>query len=90
MLTKIGDPSCLKTEVGGKQEHALRKKQSSKNYIMKKFVKKLAPSSRQLLNGKGVRRISGLQKFKIRFGSWNVGSFCGRGTKVFEQLRERW
>ena len=86
---KIGDPSCLKTEVGGKQGHALHKKQCSKNYLMKKFVKELAPSPRQLLNGQGVQRISGLQKFEVRFGSWNVGSFCGRGTEVCDQLRTR-
>ena len=64
MLTKVGDPSCLKTEVGGKQGHALRKTQCTKNYFMKEFVKELAPSPRQLLNEQGVRRISGLQKFE--------------------------
>ena len=89
MLSKIGDPSCLKNEVGVKQGHALRKKQSTKNYLMKEFVKELAPSLRQLLNGQGMRRISGLQKFEVRFGSWNVGSFCGRGTEVCEQLRKK-
>ena len=25
----------------------------------------------------------------VRFGSWNVGSMCGRGTEVCEQLRKR-
>ena len=30
-----------------------------------------------------------LQKFEIRFRSWNVGSFCGRGKKACEQLREK-
>ena len=80
MLTEVGNPSYLKTEVGGKQEPALRKKQRSKNYLMKELVKELAPSLRQLLNGQGVRRISGLQKFEIRFRIWNVGSFCERGT----------
>ena len=72
MLTKVGDPSCLKTEVGGKQGRALRKKQSTKNYLTKEFVKEVAPSPRQLLNGQGVRRISELQKFEVRFGRWNV------------------
>ena len=43
MLTKVGDPSCLKTEVGGKQGHALHKKQSIKNYLVKDFVKKWPP-----------------------------------------------
>ena len=42
----------------------------------------------KLLIGKGVQRISGLQKFEVRFESWNVGSFCGRGTEVYEQLRK--
>ena len=89
MLTKVGDPSCLKTEGGGKQGHALRKKQSTKNYLMKEFVKELAPSPRLLLNGQGVRRISWLQKFVVRFKSWNVGGFCGRGAEVCELLRKR-
>ena len=48
------------------------KKQSTKNYLMKEFVKELAPSPRQLLNGKGMRRISGLQKFEVKFVNWNV------------------
>ena len=56
---------------------------------MKEFVKEWAPTSRKLLNGQGVQRISRLQKFEVRFGSWNVGSFCGRGTEVCEQLRKR-
>ena len=56
---------------------------------MKEFVKELAPCLRQLLNGKGAQRISGLQKFEVRFGSWNVGCFCGRGKEVCEQLRKR-
>ena len=85
MLTKFGDPSCLKTEIEGKQGHALRKRQkASKTNLMKKFVKKLVPSPRWLLNGKGVQRIFGVQKFEVGFGS-----FCERGTKVCEQLRKR-
>ena len=56
---------------------------------MKEYVKELAPSPRQLLNRQGVQRTSGLQKFEVRFGSWNVESFCGRGTEVCEQLRKR-
>ena len=40
-----------------------------KNYLVKKFVKELAPSPQQLLNEQGVRRISGQQKFEVRFGS---------------------
>ena len=73
MLTKVWDPLCLKTKVGDKQGHALRKRQKApKTYLMKKFVKELAPSPRQLLNARGVQRISGLHKFEVRFGSWNV------------------
>ena len=89
MGTKVGDPSCLKTEVVGKQGHALRKKQSTKNYLVKEFVEELAPSPRQLLNEQRVQRISGSQKFEVRFGSWNVESFCGGGMEVCEQLRKR-
>ena len=55
---------------------------------MKKFVKELAPSPRQLLNGQGVRRSSGFQKFEVKFESWNVASFCKRVTEVCEQLRK--
>ena len=56
---------------------------------MRKFVKKLALSPRQLLNGQEVQRISGIQKFEVKFGVWNVENFCGKGTKVCEQLRKR-
>ena len=56
---------------------------------MKEFVKKLTPNRRHLLNEQGVRRISGLQKLEVRFGSCNVESFCERGTEVCEQLREK-
>ena len=76
MLTKVGDPPCLKTEVGGKQEYALCKTKSSKNYRIKKFLEELASSPQQLLNGQEALRISREQKFEMRFGS-----FCGRGKK---------
>ena len=33
--------------------------------------------------------ISGLQKLEVRFGSCIIGSFCGRGIEVWEQLRKR-
>ena len=62
------------------QGHALRKKQSTTNYLIKEFVQELATSPGQLLNGQGV----GVQKFEVRFRS-----FCGRGTEVCEQLRKR-
>ena len=32
---------------------------------------------------------SELQNLEQRLGSWNVGSFCGKGTEVYEQLKER-
>ena len=51
----------------------------------------MAPSLRQLLNGQGVRRISGFKSecHGIRFGTLNVGSLCGRKTEVSEELRKR-
>ena len=33
--------------------------------------------------------MSEIQKFEVRFGTWNGGSFCGRGTEVCVQLRIR-
>ena len=50
----------------------------------------MAPSPRQLLNGQGVRRISGFKSecHGIRFGTLNVGSLCGRKTEVCEELRK--
>ena len=65
MLTKVGYPSCLKTTPRVSKGMLSIKDKSSKNYLMKKFVKELAPSPKQLLNGQGVRKISGLQKFKV-------------------------
>ena len=51
----------------------------------------MAPSPRQLLNGQGVRIISGFKPEcrGIRFGILNVGSLCGRKTEVCEALRKR-
>ena len=51
----------------------------------------MAPSPRQLLNGQGVRRISGLKSecHGIRFGTLNAGSLCGRKTEKCEELRKR-
>ena len=56
----------------------------------------LAASPRQPLNGQGVRipwlkiRKEKVEKqIGVRFGSWNVGSICGRGTLVSEELRKR-
>ena len=51
----------------------------------------VAPSPRQLLNGQGVRRISGFKSecHGINFGTLNVRSLCGRKTEVCEELRKR-
>ena len=53
--------------------------------------KQMAPSPPQLLNGQGVRRISGCKSkcHGIRFGTLNVGSLCGRKTEVCEEPRKR-
>ena len=56
---------------------------------MKKCLKDLAPVSGSSLIGPGVRRISGLQNLEVRFGSWNVESFRGKGTEVCEQLKKK-
>ena len=86
-LTKIGDYSRLKTVVGGKHGHALRKRQKAlKTYLIKKFVNELAISPRQLLNEQGCEKSL---EFEVTLGSWNVESFCERGTEVCEHLRKR-
>ena len=52
---------------------------------------KIAPSFRQLLNGKRVRRIFRFkpERHGIQFGTVNVGSLCRRKTLVCEELRKR-
>ena len=52
--------------------------------------KKMAPSSRQPLNGQGVLRISG-EDFKgtLRMASLNVGSMAERSREVVAMLRRR-
>ena len=65
--------------------------------LVKVQRKVLAPSPRQPLNGKGVRRIPGLKihekkvekRIGARFGSWNVGSISGRGAEMCDELRKR-
>ena len=55
MLTKVGDPHVKKTEVKGKQGHALHKRQKApKTYLMKKFVRELASGHWKLLNQQGM------------------------------------
>ena len=51
----------------------------------------MAPSLRQLLNGQGVRRISGFKSecHEIRFNTLYVGSLCGGKTEVCEELRKK-
>ena len=53
--------------------------------------KQMAPCPQQLLNGQGVRKISGFKSecHGIRFGTLNVESLCGRKTEVCEELRKR-
>ena len=76
---KVVDPLCVKTEIGGKQRACSPpKKKCYKNLPYKKFIKELAPSPQQLLNEQGVQKISRLQNLKVRFRSWNQGSFCKR------------
>ena len=57
-------------------------------------MKKLAPGPRNRnlnLLGQGLRRIFGLRNLEVRFGSWNIGSFCGKGTEEYEELKkEKW
>ena len=48
--------------------------------------KQMAPSTRKFLNGQRLRRIFRFKRecHGIRFGTLNVGSLCGRKTKVCE------
>ena len=57
-----------------------------KNDLMKKFVKELAPSPWQLLNGQGYKESEGYRNLRQDL---KVESFCGKGTKVCEQLRKK-
>ena len=85
------DHSCQKTEVGGKQGHAPCRRILLQQIPMTRKNIQVAPSPRQLINGKVVRRISGFKSecYGIRFGTLNVGSLCGRKTEVCEELRKR-
>ena len=60
-LTAWLDHSCQKTKVGGKQGHAPLRRILLQQIPMTKKNKQMAPSPRQLLNGQGVRRISGFK-----------------------------
>ena len=68
------DHLSQKIEIGGKQGHALCRRILLRQIPMTRKNKQMAPSPRQLLNGQGVRRISGFQLacHGIRFGSLNV------------------
>ena len=83
------------SEVEGKQGHAPRRKTTHQKILMNSVAMEMAPSTRQPLSGKGVRRITGKnncnqrQEGEVRCGSWNVGSLRCRGTEVCEELRKR-
>ena len=85
------DHSCQKTEVGDNQGHASGRRILLQQIPMTRKNIQMAPSPRQLLNGQGVRRISGFKSEcqGIRFGTLNVGSLCGKKTEVCEELRKR-
>ena len=85
------DHSCQKTEVGGKQGHAPCRRILLQQIPMTRKNIQVAPSPRQLLNGLGVRRISGFKSecHEIRFGTLSMGSLCGKKTEVCEELRKR-
>ena len=85
------DHSCQKTEVGGKQVHAPCRKISLQQIPMTRKNVQVATSVRQLLNGQGVRRISGFRSecHGIRFGTLHVESLCRRKTEVCEEVRKR-
>ena len=74
------DHSCQKIEVGGKQGHAPCRKILLQQIPMTRKNIQVAPSPRQLLNGQGVRRISGFRSecHGIRFGTVGTTSldFC--------------
>ena len=84
------DHSCQKTEVGGKQRYAPCRI-SLQQIPMTRKNKQMTPSPWQVLNGHGVRRISGLRSecHGIRFGMLNVGSLCGKETGVCEERRKK-
>ena len=65
------------------------KNKSSKNYLKKELVKELAPSSRQLLNGQEVQRISKLHKFEIRFEVGILEAFVEEVRKCVNSKKER-
>ena len=90
-LTAWLDHSCQKTEVWSKQGHAPRRRILHQQIPMTRKNKQMVPSPRRLLNGEEMRRISGFKSecHGIRFGTLNVGSFCGRKTEVCEELRKR-
>ena len=85
------DHLCLKADVKGKEGHAPCRRILLQQIPMTRKNIQVAPSPRQLLNGRGVRRISAFKSecHGIRFGTPNVGSLCGRKTEVCEELRKR-
>ena len=77
----VGNPSCLKTEVGGKQEH------TPKTSLMKKFVKELAPVL-SALKWPGI--VKNLWITEIRRKIWKLECLIEIFMEVCKQLREKW
>ena len=69
---------------------SLRKRNNArKTYLSHEKVKeKIGSQFAAAFKCAGKGKISGLQNLEIRFGSWSVGSFCGKGIEVREQLRK--
>ena len=42
-----------------------------------------------IISGLKIHKEKVEKQIGVRFGSWNVGSICGRGTEVCEELRKR-
>ena len=83
--------SFQKTDVGGKQGHAPRKRPFLQQIPMTRENKQMASSCEQLLSGEGVQRIFGLKSEcqGKEFGTLNVESLCGRKTEVCEEQWKR-
>ena len=80
------DHLCQKTDVGGKQRHAPCRRMLLQQIPMTRKNKQMAPSPRQLLNGQGVRRISGFKSecLGIRFATLNVANHGRLEGKILE------
>ena len=85
------DHSRQKNEVEGKQGYAPRRRNLLQQIPIARKNNQMAPSPRQLLNLQVVRRIYGFKPEcrRIRFGTLNVVSLCGRKAEMYEELRKR-